>query len=107
MRVRWILSLLACMAYAQTLDVPRTVRQGGVLRVHGSGSAVTARMSGRSIRLFREPDGQLLGLMPIPADQKPGAYPLELLDAAGATIASASVQVIDAHFRKQNVTISP
>jgi murein DD-endopeptidase MepM/ murein hydrolase activator NlpD len=95
------------MAYAQTLNVPRSVRQGGVVRVRASGSAVAARMNGRTIRLFRDPDGQLLGLMPVPADQKAGAYPLELLDAAGATVANTPVQIVDAHFRKQNVAISP
>ena len=97
--------MLVCVAYAQTLDLPRTVRQGGVVRVHGPGTAVKARMNGRTIRLFRQTDGGSLGLMPVPVDQKPGDYKLELLDQGGATVAAASIQVTDAHYRKQNVTI--
>ena len=64
-------------------------------------------MNDRSVRLFRQPDGSAFGLMPVPLDQKPGAYKIELLDQAGASTATASVQVVDAHFRKQNVTIGP
>lgn len=43
--------------------------------------------------------------MPVPADQKPGAYELQLLDQKGATVSTTSIQVLDAHFRKQNVVI--
>jgi murein DD-endopeptidase MepM/ murein hydrolase activator NlpD len=105
MTVRWILSLFACAACAQTLDLPRTIRQGGTLRLHAPATAATARMNGRTIRLFRQQDGGAFGIMPVPLDQKPGAYPIEVLDQAGATVATASVQVLDAHYPKQNVTI--
>jgi murein DD-endopeptidase MepM/ murein hydrolase activator NlpD len=45
--------------------------------------------------------------MPVAADQKPGEYHLELLDRNGAVLTAAEVQVLDAHFRKQNVSIQP
>ena len=64
-------------------------------------------MNDRTVRLFRQADGSSFGLMPVLLDQKPGAYTLDLLDQGGATVATASVQVVDAHFRKQNVTIAP
>jgi murein DD-endopeptidase MepM/ murein hydrolase activator NlpD len=64
-------------------------------------------MNARTIRLFRQTDGSSFGLMPVLLDQKPGAYKIELLDQAGASVANSSVEVLDAHFRKQNVTIAP
>jgi hypothetical protein len=54
-------------------ELPRTIQQGNTLRIHGSASAVAARMNDRSIRLFPQGSGSL-GLMPVPADQKPGEY---------------------------------
>jgi murein DD-endopeptidase MepM/ murein hydrolase activator NlpD len=105
--LRHLLALLAVAAYAQTIDLPKTVKQGGVLKLHAPASAVSAQMAGRTVRLFSEPEGGAFGLMPIPADQKPGAYELTLLDANKAAIASANVTVIDAHFPKQNVVIEP
>jgi murein DD-endopeptidase MepM/ murein hydrolase activator NlpD len=45
--------------------------------------------------------------MPVAAAQKPGNYELELVDKAGARVASASIQVLDAHFPRQNVAIQP
>jgi murein DD-endopeptidase MepM/ murein hydrolase activator NlpD len=103
--VRWIFTIFACAACAQTLQLPRTVRQGSTLRIRASSSAATARMNHRTIRLFPQADGGSFGLMPVPADQKPGDYNLELLDKGGMTVATASVQVADAHFAKQNVVI--
>jgi murein DD-endopeptidase MepM/ murein hydrolase activator NlpD len=64
-------------------------------------------MNDRTVRLFRQPDGGVFGLMPVSLDQKPGPYKIDLLDQAGAIIVTRSVQVVDAHFRKQNVTIAP
>jgi hypothetical protein len=85
-------------------DLPRTIQQGNTLRIRGSGSAVAARMNDRTIRLFPEGDGSL-GLMPVPVDQKPGAYKVDLLSKEGAPIASLSIRVVEAHFTKQNVVI--
>jgi murein DD-endopeptidase MepM/ murein hydrolase activator NlpD len=103
--MRWTIAILACVAQAQTLELPRTVRQGGVLRIRASAAAVTARMGERSIRLFPDASGSF-GLMPVSAIEKPGEYKIELLDQAGASIASASVQVQDARYPRQNVTVA-
>lgn len=103
--MRELLFFFASVAIAQTLDVPRSIRQGSALRVRGPAGAASARMNERAIRLFPQSDGGTFGLMPVPVDQKPGEYRLELLDSAGAVVSGAAIQVLDAHFRKQNVTI--
>jgi murein DD-endopeptidase MepM/ murein hydrolase activator NlpD len=105
-KVRWILPFFLYAAYAQTFTLPEKIRQGGTLRVHGPAAAVTARMDGRTVRLFPQEDRGSSGLMPIPADQKPGAYQVELLDKEGAAVATAPITVVDAHFPKQNVVIA-
>lgn len=75
------------------------------MRIRGPASALTARMNDRKIRLFPEIAGGALGLMPVPADQKPGEYKVELLDQNDSAVATATVRVVDAHFRRQNVVI--
>jgi murein DD-endopeptidase MepM/ murein hydrolase activator NlpD len=97
--------IFAGAAWAQIPELPPTVHQGSALRIRGSGSAVEARMSGRTIRLFPQTDGGSLGLMPVPVNEKPGDEKVELLDKEGAPVASASIRVVDAHFPKQNVVI--
>ena len=101
--MRWIVWICVGTAWAQTFELPATVKQGGVIRVRGPVAAVAARMGERNIRLFRQTDGAAFGLMPIPADQKPGSYRVELLDEKNAVLSSSEVAVTDAHFRKQNV----
>jgi hypothetical protein len=105
--MRWVFCMWAAAAWAQTFELPATVKQGGVIRVRGPVAAIAARMDERKIRLFPQTDGGVLGLMPIRAAQKPGSYRVELLDAKDAVLSHAGVTVLDAHFRKQNVTIEP
>jgi murein DD-endopeptidase MepM/ murein hydrolase activator NlpD len=103
--MRWIVALIATAAFAQTVEIPRTVKQGSALRVRASAWAVSARLGEKAIRLFPQADGGALGLLPIAVAQKPGDYKVELLDGAGAVIASAPVTVVNAQFRRQNVTM--
>ena len=103
--MRWAIPILVCAAYAQLLELPPTVRQGGTLRIHAAAGAVNARMADRTVRLFPD-SGGVFGLMPVPGDAKPGEYKVELLDKAGAVIGAATIHVLDAHFRKQNVAIA-
>jgi murein DD-endopeptidase MepM/ murein hydrolase activator NlpD len=100
-----MIPIFMCAAYAQTFTLPEKVRQGGTLRIRGPVVAVMARMDGRTIRLFPEEGGGSAGLMPVLADQKPGAYEIELLDKESAAVRTATVTVVDAHFPKQNVVI--
>ncbi len=62
-------------------------------------------MNGRTVRMFRQADGRTLGLMPIPAIEKPGIYNLEFLDKNGAVIRTDQVVVIDAHYARQNIVL--
>jgi murein DD-endopeptidase MepM/ murein hydrolase activator NlpD len=100
----WILTVFVCAAFAQVAELPRTIRQGNTLRIRGSASAVTARMGDRTIRLFPQ-GGESVGLMPVPVEQKPGEYQVDLHDKDGRSVASMPVRVLDAHFPKQNVVI--
>jgi murein DD-endopeptidase MepM/ murein hydrolase activator NlpD len=102
--------LLAASVYGQerpAIEVsPLTVPQGGVIRVKGTAPDQTARMNGRSIRLFPQTDGPSLGLMPIPSAEKPGVYDLQVIGKDGQLVQSASVTVRDAHFRSQNIVLN-
>ena len=104
--VRCLPALLALTAFAQTYDVsPSPARQGDTLRVRASRQAESARMHGRTIRLYPQSDGGSLGLMPVPAEEAPGEYKLEFLGKGGEVLHSAAVTVRDARFPRQNVTI--
>jgi murein DD-endopeptidase MepM/ murein hydrolase activator NlpD len=63
-------------------------------------------MENRTIRMFLQQDGASFGLLPVPVLQKPGAYQVELLDASGAVIAKSGIEVVDARFPRQNVSMS-
>jgi murein DD-endopeptidase MepM/ murein hydrolase activator NlpD len=105
--MRWIAMLAAMTAWAQSFEVrPATVRQGETLHVSGPADAATARLNGRTIRLFPQGAGGTLGLMPVPALEKPGLYTLEILGRDGQVEHSTAVTVLDARFRKQNVALS-
>jgi murein DD-endopeptidase MepM/ murein hydrolase activator NlpD len=100
----WVTTGVAC---AQAFDAsPRNIPQGETLRVTGSADASRARLNGRVITLFAQANGGWLGLMPIPALEKPGEYQLELLDKNGAAVRTMSITVVDAHFPSQNIVIS-
>jgi murein DD-endopeptidase MepM/ murein hydrolase activator NlpD len=106
--MRWfILCIAAGLACAQTFDVtPRKIPQGQTLKLHSTVDAASVRVNGRTIRLFAQADGGWLGLMPVPALEKPGEYKLELLDKNGAVAQTTSITVVDAHFPSQNIVIS-
>jgi murein DD-endopeptidase MepM/ murein hydrolase activator NlpD len=100
--------LTSVCAFGQLYHVePATVRQGGVIRVSAAAPAVSARMLNRTIRLFPQPGGPNLGLMPVAADQQPGPFRLEILGPNSAILSSAEITVRDAHFPEQNVRLAP
>ena len=94
-------------ASAQSYQVaPNPIRQGDTLHITGTGEALQARLSDRTIRLFQQKDGASWGLMPIPVLKEPGDYKLELLGKDGVTLQSVDITVRDAHFATQNVVLS-
>jgi murein DD-endopeptidase MepM/ murein hydrolase activator NlpD len=98
--------LLLFAAEVSSPALPRIAKQGQTLRIRTNADAVSARFAKKVIRLFPQKEGGRLGLMPIPATQKPGAYRLELLDPKGAALQSLTVRVRNARFRSQNLIIS-
>jgi hypothetical protein len=50
--MRWIVWIWVGTAWAQTFELPATVKQGGVIRVRGPAAAAAARMGDRKVRLF-------------------------------------------------------
>jgi len=103
--MRWLLLYAIPLTFSQTID-RSVIRQGETLRVQASQGILAARMDGRAIRLFPASEGGLLGLMPIPVEQKPGPYSVEFLDAAGAVKHATPLTVADAHYPIQNIVVS-
>ncbi|MBS1877697.1 MAG: M23 family metallopeptidase [Acidobacteria bacterium] len=104
-RLAAILPLLAAIRGQDVHVAPTVVPQGGVMRIEGK--AASARMDGRSIRIFPQAAGEPLGLMPVGAIANPGPYQLEVLDNAGKTLRTIPITVRDARFPKQNIALSP
>jgi murein DD-endopeptidase MepM/ murein hydrolase activator NlpD len=107
--VRWLLvcvlssSLQAQEFYAE----PPSIKQGQTLKVFGNKESKEARLGGKAIRLFDQPDGNSMGLMPIDVLAKPGVHQLEWLDALGTPMHEAQITILNAHYRKQNVVLTP
>jgi len=105
--MRWFLFLLAVAAGAQIFNaVPEKPEQGQVIKVT-SDQATSAKLNGRTITLFPQPDGPALGLMPVPTLAKPGKYQMDFLDASGAVLHSTEITVEDAYYPRENLTIAP
>jgi murein DD-endopeptidase MepM/ murein hydrolase activator NlpD len=105
--MRWFLILLAASAWAQVFEaVPQKPTQGEVIKVT-SDKASAARLHGRTITLFPQQDGPALGLMPVPTLEEPGKYQLDFLDESGAVLHSTEIEVEDAYYRREDITIAP
>jgi murein DD-endopeptidase MepM/ murein hydrolase activator NlpD len=105
--MRLFLFLLAATAGAQVFNaVPDKPQQGQVIKVT-SDQASAARLHGRTIKLFPQPDGPALGLMPVPTLEVPGKYQLDFLDQTGAVLHSSEINVEDANYFQENLVIAP
>ncbi len=88
--------------------VPDSVLQGNVLRITSADpNAATAILEKRTVKLFRQTDGELLGLMPIPANHNTGTFTLEVHDLKNQLLLNHRIQVIDAHYPVQDIHLSP
>jgi murein DD-endopeptidase MepM/ murein hydrolase activator NlpD len=92
---------------AALLLSPQEVKQGHVLRVEAPSGAAQAQMGETTVRLFPNPDGTVLGLMPVRVDQAPGSATVRLLDSAGRKVSEFPVTVVDGGFPIQNIDVSP
>jgi murein DD-endopeptidase MepM/ murein hydrolase activator NlpD len=102
--IRALLLLAAATCHAQTWKVePEAPRQGDTIRLSAGAGAASARMGDRQVRLFTEADGTRFGLMPVGALLEAGSRTIEFLDTAGRVLHTATVNIRDARFPKQNI----
>lgn len=98
------------------IRLSQSVRQGEVLKVQILDSTYftrnvtpsngTVSFAGKKVPIFQQKDGSFLALAPVSVFQKPGAYPLTIQDPNGPTVFTANINVQDAHYRTQNVSVS-
>jgi lysostaphin len=101
MVLRWV---IVAVAGVLIVGAQTQVRQGEVLRITADGS--DAQLNEKAIRLFPQPGGQNLGLMPIPVTQAPGKYTVTVRDSHGAKLKEIPILVVDAHYPRQNIRAS-
>jgi len=86
---------------------PASTPLGQTVRLRCEIPAATARLNGRTVRLFKQESGDWQGLMPVAVADTPGTYPIEFLAEDGTTLASASLTIRKTIFPSQNVTLAP
>jgi murein DD-endopeptidase MepM/ murein hydrolase activator NlpD len=100
--------LIASTAGAQQCTVkPASIPLGQTVRLRCEIPAATARLNGRTVRLFKQESGDWQGLMPVPVADVPGTYPIEFLAQDGTTLASVSLTIRKTVFPSQNVVLAP
>ena len=100
--------LVALPMCAQSFHAtPQKIIQGEVIKLGAGAEAASARLNGKTIPLFAQSDGERLGLMPVGVLAKPGPYTLEFLDSKEMVLDKASITVLDAHYRRENISIAP
>jgi murein DD-endopeptidase MepM/ murein hydrolase activator NlpD len=81
--------------------------QGNVVRLICGSEVTSARMGERNVPLFKQGDGDWLGLMPIAANQAPGPSEITFSSPAPSHEQRVKLTVVDAHFATQNVNLAP
>src|SRR5580700_12016091 len=101
-------ALIAPAASAQRCTAkPTSIPLGQTVRLRCEIPAATARLNGRTVRLFKQESGDWQGLMPVAVADAPGTYPIEFLAEDGATLASVSLTIRKTIFPSQNVSLAP
>jgi murein DD-endopeptidase MepM/ murein hydrolase activator NlpD len=109
----FVLAALAALLTASTASAqqctlkPASIPLGQTVRLHCEVPAATARLNSRTVRLFKQADGDWLGLMPIAVADVPGVYPIEFLAEDGTALAAVSLTIRKTIFPSQNVTLAP
>lgn len=93
------LALMLSFFNALPAQTPLRGRQGEVVRL--ATHAAYAHLLDRRTPIY---DGE--ALIPLGVLDKPGAYTLELLDAQGKVLEKRPLEIVDAHYQKQNVALS-
>ena len=77
--------------------------QGEVLRIDTTAPGkLRARLDDKIVPLYPQAEGSA-GLVPAPVDAKPGPHEVAVIDEAGKTIHSATVEIANARYRVQNI----
>src|SRR5687767_15996368 len=88
----FLLALRIAAGQTALTGVHDTIKQGDTIQISASPNAVSARMAGRTVKLFNH-EGRATGLMPVEVNQTTGAQKLELLDAAGRIVMDKTIMV--------------
>ena len=92
--VAGLAALIASTASAQRCAVkPASIPLGQTVRLRCEVPAATARLNGRTVRLFKQESGDWQGLMPVAVADAPGTYSIEFLAEDGTALASVSLDV--------------
>lgn len=82
------------------------MKQGEVLRIviqNPPSPDLTATLLDRKVPLYRQANGEYLGLMPVLAIAEPGTYEMTIQDAHGGVFRKSTVIVDNARYPKQNI----
>jgi murein DD-endopeptidase MepM/ murein hydrolase activator NlpD len=86
---------------------PSSIPLGQTVRLRCEIPAATARLNGRTVRLFKQENGDWQGLMPVAVADTPGTYPIEFRAEDGTELAAVSITIRKTIFPSQNVTLAP
>lgn len=96
----------AAALFAQDFEVkPLRLRQGETFQIRSRVPVAHARMKTRTVRMFPDSAGTRLGLMPVPLEQKPGSYEIELLSDSGAVLHRQPVVISPGNYPEQDIVI--
>jgi murein DD-endopeptidase MepM/ murein hydrolase activator NlpD len=107
-RTTLLVTLAVSSLSAQQFQIATQVRQGYVVRVvtREPGENFlkgSVRFAGQTVPMFRQENGELLALAPVPVNLKPGSHSLAIVDSSGAILHQTDVRVLDARFPRQNI----
>ena len=106
--VALLAALIPSSAGAQQCTAkPASIPLGQTVRLRCEIPAATARLNGRTVRLFKQESSDWQGLMPVAVADIPGTYPIEFLAEDGTAVASVSLNIRKTIFPSQNVTLAP
>ena len=103
-----VLTLSASSFAAEACHIsPVNPLQGNVIRLTCSTDTASAHLGEKTVPLFKQPSGDWLGLMPIPANHAPGPQEIVFSSPSQAQEQTVDLVVRDAHFATQNVNLVP
>jgi len=104
----FLAAIFGSAAGAQQCTVkPASIPLGQTVRLSCEVPAATARLNGRTVRLFKQEGGNWQGLMPVAVADVPGTYPIEFVAEDGTAVASVTLTIRKTIFPSQNVVLAP